>query len=170
MPKIRGQDEATTNRLRFVETTYSYLMGENYEKRKNNKLVREADSTLKDTYIKQEDVLEAFVSLVVHNYVTEEPVAPECVMKDSKEWTDFDDVKTRFLGLFEATGNDEDLMTFKSIATIASMKGIKASTCRFGRWLKGDGYEVKDKKINKKKMVCYLGIKEYREDDDNDDY
>ena len=56
MPKIRGQDEATTNRLRFVETTYSYLMGENYEKRKNNKMVRKAEPYLKDTYIKQEDV------------------------------------------------------------------------------------------------------------------
>ena len=166
MPKIRGQDEATTNRLRFVETTYSYLMGENYEKRKNNKLVRKAEPYLKDTYIKQEAVLEAFVSLIVHNYETEEPVAPACIMEDSKEWTDFDDVKTRFLGLFEATGNDEEIMTFKSIAAIASVKGIKASTCRLGRWLKGDGYEVKDRKINKKKMRCYLGIKEYREDDE----
>ena len=51
-------------------------------------------------------------------------------------------------------------------AAIASVKGIKASTCRLGRWLKGDGYEGKDKKVNRKKMKCYLGIKEYREDDE----
>ncbi|CAL6338732.1 unnamed protein product [Bathycoccus prasinos] len=43
-------------------------------------------------------------------------------------------------------------MTFKSIAAITSVKGIKASTCRLGRWLTGDGHEGKDKKINKKKM------------------
>jgi len=31
MPKVRGQDQETENRLKFIETSYSYLNGDLYE-------------------------------------------------------------------------------------------------------------------------------------------
>ena len=31
MPEVRGQDQETENRLKFIETSYSYLNGDLYE-------------------------------------------------------------------------------------------------------------------------------------------
>ena len=69
-------------------------------------------------------MLEAFASLVVNAYENGEPIAPECVMRDSKEWTDFDDVKNRLLGLFESTGDERDTMTPKAIHQVSHMNGV----------------------------------------------
>ncbi|CAL6299727.1 unnamed protein product [Bathycoccus prasinos] len=95
MPTIKGVDDATTNRLKYLETSYSYLEGELYEKQKKNKNVRKADPTLKSEWLKRKDVLEAFASLVVGAYERNKPVAPECVVKASREWTETDDWKER---------------------------------------------------------------------------
>ena len=40
MPKVRGQDQETENRLKFIETSYSYLHGDLYESQKKYPNVR----------------------------------------------------------------------------------------------------------------------------------
>ena len=96
MPKIKGMDEATINSLKFIETSYSYLEGDLYESQKKNPNVRKADPELKRVGLKQKELLEAFASLVVKAHENEQPVAHECVMAESKEWTANDDISERF--------------------------------------------------------------------------
>ena len=89
-----------------------------------------------------------------------EPIAPQCVMRDSKEWTDFDDVKNRLLGLFESTGDERDTMTPDAIHQVSHMNGIEVSKCKIGRLLKSNGFSQIDKKINGVKKRFYTGIKQ----------
>ena len=56
---MKGQDDATENRLKFIETSYSYLHGDLYESKKLNPNVRKADPELKSVWLKRKDVLEA---------------------------------------------------------------------------------------------------------------
>jgi len=160
MPKIKGMDEPTSNRLRYIETEYSYLSAELYESKKHNPIVRKADPDLKQVWLKRKDVLEAFASLVVNAYENDEPIAPECVMRDSKEWTDFDDVKNRLLGLFESTGDERDIMTPEAIHQVSHMNGVEVSKTKIGRLLKSNGFSKIDKKINGVKKRFYTGIKQ----------
>ena len=53
MPKIKGCDEATSNRMRFVSTEYSYLEYDEYEKHKKSSYVRKADTTIKTHFIRK---------------------------------------------------------------------------------------------------------------------
>jgi hypothetical protein len=110
--------------------------------------------------LKRKDVLEAFASLVVNAYENDEPIAPECVMRDSKEWTDFDDVKNRLLGLFESTGDERDTMTPEAIHQVSHMNGVEVSKTKIGRLLKSNGFSQSEKKINAVKKRFYTGIKQ----------
>ena len=160
MPKIKGMDEPTTNRLKYLETSYSYLEGELYEKQKKNKNVREADPALKSEWLKRKDVLEAFASLVVGAYERNKPVAPECVVKASREWTETDDWKEKFTGLFEATGNDSDEMTPKQVYKIAKDNGILASENKMSRMMTQMGFTTTPTTRRGRKVRYYKGVKE----------
>ena len=164
MPNIKGVDDATTNRLKYLETSYSYLEGELYEKQKKNKNVRKADPTLKSEWLKRKDVLEAFASLVVGAYERNKPVAPECVVKASREWTETDDWKERFTGLFEATGNDSDEMTPKEVYKIAKNNGILASENKMSRMMTQIGFTTN---IVKRRGKCIRNFKGIKEVDDS---
>jgi phage/plasmid-associated DNA primase len=160
MPTIKGVDDATTNRLKYLETSYSYLEGELYEKQKKNKNVREADPALKSEWLKRKDVLEAFASLVVGAYERNKPVAPECVVKASREWTETDDWKEKFTGLFEATGNDSDEMTPKEVYKIAKDNGILASENKMSRMMTQIGFTTTSITRRGKRVRYYKGVKE----------
>ncbi|CAL6316831.1 unnamed protein product [Bathycoccus prasinos] len=160
MPNIKGVDDATTNRLKYLETSYSYLEGELYEKQKQNKNVRKADPTLKREWLKRKDVLEAFASLVVGAYERNKPVAPECVVKASREWTETDDWKEKFTGLFEATGNDGDEMAPKEVYKIAKDNGILASENKMSRMMTQIGFTTTSITRRGKRVRYYKGVKE----------
>ncbi|CAL6303338.1 unnamed protein product [Bathycoccus prasinos] len=160
MPNIKGVDDATTNRLKYLETSYSYLEGELYEKQKQNKNVRKADPTLKSEWLKRKDVLEAFASLVVGAYERNKPVAPECVVKASREWTETDDWKEKFTGLFEATGNDGDEMAPKEVYKIAKDNGILASENKMSRMMTQIGFTTTSITRRGKRVRYYKGVKE----------
>ncbi|CAL6408674.1 unnamed protein product [Bathycoccus prasinos] len=160
MPNIKGVDDATTNRLKYLETSYSYLEGELYEKQKKNKNVRKADPTLKSEWLKRKDVLEAFASFVVGAYERNKPVAPECVVKASREWTETDDWKEKFTGLFEATGNDGDEMAPKEVYKIAKDNGILASENKMSRMMTQIGFTTTSITRRGKRVRYYKGVKE----------
>ena len=166
MTKIRGMDEATKNRLRYVETEWSYLEDEIYEKNKSNPKVKKADKTLKSEWIKRTDVQEAYAALVVLAHENEEPVAPESVMKESEEWTSNDNLMDNFSQLFEATGDEGDKLTPGRINEIAERKGIQASKTLIGRWLRRLGFRKEDERDrNGVKRRFWLGIKEFGDGD-----
>lgn len=98
--------------------------------------------------------------MVVNAYENDEPIAPECVMRDSREWTDFDDVKNRLLGLFESTGDERDTMTPEAIHQVSYMNGIEVSKTKIGRLLKSNGFSQTNKKINGVTKRFYTGIKQ----------
>ncbi|CAL6353859.1 unnamed protein product [Bathycoccus prasinos] len=146
--------------LKYLETSYSYLEGELYEKQKKNKNVRKADPTLKSEWLKRKDVLEAFASLVVGAYERNKPVAPECVVKASREWTETDDWKEKFTGLFEATGNDGDEMAPKEVYKIAKDNGILASENKMSRMMTQIGFTTTSITRRGKRVRYYKGVKE----------
>ncbi|CAL6440421.1 unnamed protein product [Bathycoccus prasinos] len=128
--------------------------------RKKNKNVRKADPTLKSEWLKRKDVLEAFASLVVGAYERNKPVAPECVVKASREWTETDDWKEKFTGLFEATGNDGDEMAPKEVYKIAKDNGILASENKMSRMMTQIGFTTTSITRRGKRVRYYKGVKE----------
>ena len=160
MPKVKGQDDATTNRLKYIETSYSYLQGDLYESQKLNPNVRKADSDLKSVWMKRKDVLEAYASLVVKAYEKEEPVAPNRVIEESREWTVSNNDSDKFGELFEATGNEYDTLTPKDVAKIAEKNGILASPKRLGERMKMLGFTSTSTTRNGKKVRLYKGVRE----------
>ena len=112
----------------------------------------------------RKDVLEAFASLVVGAYERNKPVAPECVVKASREWTETDDWKEKFTGLFEATGNDSDEMTPKQVYKIAKDNGILASENKMSRMMTQMGFTTTPTTRRGRKVRYYKGVKEM---DDN---
>ncbi len=75
-------------------------------------------------------------------YERNKPVAPECVVKASREWTETDDWKEKFTGLFEATGNVSDEMTPKAVYKIAKDNGILASENKMSRIMTQIGFRT----------------------------
>ena len=160
MPKVKGQDDATENRLKFIETSYSYLNGDLYESKKLNPNVRKADTNLKSVWMKRKDVLEAYASLVVKAYEEEEPVAPARVIEESREWTASDNIGEKFGELFEATGNEHDTLTPKDVAKIARKSGILASPKRLGGYMRTLGFTTTSTTRNGRKVRLYVGVRE----------
>ena len=160
MPKVKGQDEATTNRLKFIETSYSYLNGDLYESQKKNPNVRRADTNLKSVWMKRKDVLEAYASLVVKAYEEEEPVAPVRVVEESREWTASDNIGDKFGELFEATGNEHDTLTPTDVTKIAGKCGILASPKRLGGMMRTLGFTSTPTKLGGKTVRLYKGVRE----------
>ena len=160
MPKVKGQDDATENRLKFIETSYSYLNGDLYESKKLNPNVRKADTNLKSVWMKRKDVLEAYASLVVKAYEEEEPVAPARVIEESREWTASDNIGEKFGELFEATGNEYDTLTPKDVAKIATKNGILASPKRLGGYMRTLGFTTTSTTRSGKKVRLYVGVRE----------
>ena len=160
MPKVRGQDDATRNRLKFIETSYSYLHGDLYESQKKNPNVRKADTNLKSVWMKRKDVLEAYASLVVKAYEEEEPIAPARVIEESREWTEDDNIGERFAQLFEATGNEHDTLTPKDVKRIAETNGILASPNKLGRMMRTLGFTSENTKRGDKTIRLYKGVRE----------
>ena len=160
MPKVKGQDDATENRLKFIETSYSYLHGDLYESQKKNPNVRKADTNLKSVWMKRKDVLEAYASLVVKAYEEEEPIAPARVIEESREWTEDDNIGERFAQLFEATGNEHDTLTPKDVKRIAETNGILASPNKLGRMMRTLGFTSENTKRGDKTIRLYKGVRE----------
>ena len=160
MPKVKGQDDATENRLKFIETSYSYLHGDLYESQKKNPNVRKADTNLKSVWMKRKDVLEAYASLVVKAYEKEEPVAPARVIEESREWTAEDNIGEKFSQLFEATGNEYDTLTPTDVAKIARDNGVLASSNKLGRMMRTLGFTSQMTKEGGKSVRLYKGVRE----------
>ena len=160
MPKVKGQDDATENRLKFIETSYSYLHGDLYESKKLNPNVRKADTNLKSVWMKRKDVLEAYASLVVKAYEEEEPPAPARVIEESREWTAEDNLGEKFSQLFEATGNEYDTLTPTDVAKIARDNGVLASSKKLGVMMTKLGFTSKPTYEGGKTVRLYKGVKE----------
>lgn len=159
MPSIRGLDDATVNRLRYVSTEYSYLEGDDYERRKTNPEVRQADPTIKNVFIKDPEVIEAFAYLVCNAYEPFKPRAPESVLQESKQWTETDDINEKISSLFITTGNKADFISAKQLISLCGINNIDVSSTRLGRLMRKFGHPAVKKKIEGRTTAVYEGVK-----------
>ncbi len=158
MPEIRGMDDATTNRMRYITTEYSYLDGDNYERHKNSAVVRKADVTLKSVYIKRDDVMKAFAYLLCTSYQPSKPHTPEEVITESRQWTEADDMVEHISSMISSTGDVNDYLPITTMTAMCKQQHIDVSQCRLGRIMRGLGHPSKVKTINRKSVRVFEGV------------
>ena len=168
MSKINGLDDSVANRLRFLEPQFTFLAGMQYNKRKRQPNVREADDTIKTVFVKRPDVCAAFVSHLCHIFRTERPVEPASVVQQTNEWTEADDVIELLQGMFVyEEGSNVRVSDFfeacKRVPCLAHMSDNK-----IGRFMKNScGVESSVKReARNKSMRFYLNIRLVVEYDD----
>ena len=159
MPKIKPMLQELKNRMKYIETQYSYLSGPLYEQQKSCSNVRIADPTIKSVFCTNEEVLKTYAIMICQNYKDEAPEPPEEVLKSIEEWTDADDVKGKMAELFEATENEEDTLTARDVMMAVSGIGLLISDTKIGREMAKLGYKKKDVKRNNKTVRVYTHIK-----------
>lgn len=173
MPNIEGCDQATTNRLKFIETEYSYLEGDNYNRLKSDPKVRKADPDLKNVFIKRKEIIQAFAYLVCKSYVKTAPLAPESVLKSNTEWSSEDDILTQIKNLFEKDddgnilidtstdpgGKPVNTVTAKALMAQCKRNEIMVSTTRLGRIMTSIGIE----RLTTAKFTTYKNVKFYQD-------
>jgi hypothetical protein len=154
---VRGADDATSNRLRFLESQYAYLTGSNYENKKQNPNVRLGDDNIKNVFIKRKDVLKTFAMMLCDAYSTTKPKEPECVIKETREWVQHDDMETIIDGLVEYDEGHE--VSFAEVYNHLTQNGVVVSKTKAGTLLKKLGFNQIEKKVNKKKGRYYQNLK-----------
>ncbi len=113
MPPLKGDDAggAVENRMVYVETEYSYLKQQEYDLKKDTNLnVRLGDPSLKDDYLKRQDVQEAFARLICKAYEPEAAPLPKCCVKKALEYTPKKSLKKRLEEVVDITGDENDFV------------------------------------------------------------
>jgi len=159
IPEISPMDDAVQNRMRYVETAYSYLDGHMYESKKRLEHVRLADPELKTVFLKRPEVLRTFALMVCSAWEPQKPIAPEEVIKASKEWTEADDVETKLSELFEVSDNSEDYITSEQVRYLVERAKLNLSAVKVGRVMTKLGFKSVDKRFDKKVKKVYMGLK-----------
>jgi phage/plasmid-associated DNA primase len=154
---IRGADDATSNRLRFLESQYAYLTGSNYENKKKNPNVRLGDDNIKNVFIKRQDVLKTFALMICNSYSTSKPIEPDCVQRETQEWVQHDDMETIIDNLVEFDEGSET--SFGDVYNHLTQNGVAVSKTKAGTLLKKLGFNQIEKKVNKKKGRYYQNLK-----------
>ena len=158
IPAISPMDDAVQNRMRYLETAYSYLDGHMYEQKKMLDNVRKADPDLKTVFLKRVDVLRTFALMVVGAWSPDKPVAPEEVVKATKEWTAADDIDAKLDELFEVSDDPDAYMTVEQVNTIVCNEKLNLSAIKIGRVMKRLGWVSVVKKLDKKTKRVYPGV------------
>ena len=159
MPTINPVDDAIQNRMRYIETAYSYLDGHMYESKKSLEHVRLADPELKTVFLKRRDVLRTFALMVVGEWKPEKPVPPEEVIKATKEWTQADDVVEKLNGLFEVSDKPDDFVSSALLKNAVIRLNLDISDTKLGRTMTKLGYKSVVKKIKGKPVRVFMGVK-----------
>jgi hypothetical protein len=168
VPPMKPMTQELKNRLKFIETQYSYLDGTLYDQQKACPNVRKADKTIKDVFCSDPVVLKTYAIMICQNYKNEIPYAPDEVMKNIDEWTDADDVSVKISELFVSTEDESDVIKARSVYGIVKHAGVEISSTKLGKIMNKLGYRKVDKKIDQKKHVVYTHIKKVISDDEID--
>ena len=158
MPQIKGNDagDAVLNRMVYVGTEYKYLKPQEYEKEKADTKVRLANPSLKDDYLKKQDVQEAFARLICKAYESEAPPLPECCINKALEYKPEKSLKERLEKVFDFTGDKNDYVVFVDL--YEHFQGVETSTA-VGNTLTKMGIRGTIKKVGGKARSVRLGIK-----------
>lgn len=168
MPKIKPMLQELKNRLKYMETQYSYLSGVLYEQQKNCPNVKIADPLIKSKFCTDDEVLRTYAIMICQNYKDSAPEPPEEVIRSIEEWTDADDAKSKISELFQATENENDTISSRDVITRVQELGLDISEVKIGKEMTKLGFRKKDIKKNKKTMRVYTNIITLNQNEDSD--
>ena len=121
MPPIKSANDGSNsieNRMVYINTEYSYLNEDEYQKHKGEDGVRRADAALKDDFILDKKYQEAFVYLLCSEYKSGPPPRiPECILEKGREFTPDVPLDTLIADLVQFTGKDSDFVVASELNT-----------------------------------------------------
>lgn len=160
VPKISCSDEGILNRNKYMRTEYSYLSGEQYEAKKNNEYVKRADESIKDVFIRDPNVIQTFMYMVINAYEDKKPLEPKGVIEENQSWAENTDMAKELLKLF-VEGNANDFISVDDFYKRVEKKKLKLSKNKVGRIMSQEGYKSQPKNCSDigKSIRCYIGIK-----------
>jgi hypothetical protein len=161
MCPIQPCDKALKERLIFLPFTKSFV---NKPQSECNEYEMESDPLLKDK-IQQKDWIESFFWVIMKSYNNGIMVEkPKDVLNESDELIIIEDVKLKTLleekYEFVSTDEKDGWVAVRDIITYLQENGVKMSDTKIGRELKKIGLKKVDKKVNKKTVTVYFGLKE----------
>ena len=160
VPQMKPMMQELKNRLKYIDTQYSYLDGALYENQKGSPNVKKADPTIKEVFCTNPEVLQTYAIMICQNYKPTKPHPPDNVLRSIEEWTEADDVSNEISNLFTATNNEEDFIKATTIINIVRFAKIQISPTKLGRILNKQGFIKTRKKIEQKTCVVYTHIKQ----------
>ena len=151
-PKINGFQSDVKVRCVAVRTAYSYLSPADYGEKTAKSFEKVADENIKDGFLRRPEVLQAFAQLVCEGYVSQRPVMPESIKRETDECFEEEDEETKIKSLFEYVkweGSEEKYRPFvtkRQLVRKLEENGVHLSTNRLTRHMKGWGYPSGDRK------------------------
>tara|TARA_Y100000746_G_scaffold7113_1_gene6521 strand:- start:6 stop:1235 length:1230 start_codon:yes stop_codon:yes gene_type:complete len=151
-PKINGFQSDVKVRCVAVRTAYSYLSPADYDEKTAKSFEKVADENIKDGFLRRPEVLQAFAQLVCEGYVSQRPVMPESIKRETDECFEEEDEETKIKSLFEYVkweGSEEKYRPFvtkRQLVRKLEENGVHLSTNRLTRHMKGWGYPAGDRK------------------------
>ena len=151
-PKINGFQSDVKVRCVAVRTAYSYLSPADYGEKTAKSFEKVADENIKDGFLRRPEVLQAFAQLVCEGYVSQRPVMPESIKRETDECFEEEDEETKIKSLFEYVkweGSEEKYRPFvtkRQLVRKLEENGVHLSTNRLTRHMKGWGYPAGDRK------------------------
>ena len=151
-PKINGFQSDVKVRCVAVRTAYSYLSPADYDEKMAKSFEKVADENIKDGFLRRPEVLQAFAQLVCEGYVSQRPVMPESIKRETDECFEEEDEETKIKSLFEYVkweGSEEKYRPFvtkRQLVRKLEENGVHLSTNRLTRHMKGWGYPAGDRK------------------------
>jgi hypothetical protein len=154
---IKGACDATTNRIKIIESQYRYLNGDQYDKFKQNANVRVGDDSIKTVFVKREDVLKNFCYMVCQAYTQgQAPTPPSCIKMETNEWVGSDDMSSK-IGELVTQQEGSDLQFSLIYSFLQKHGNISATKTKVGKKLADLGFQRLDKKDpTTKKTARYI--------------
>ncbi len=124
IPQFRNFDWSTKKKVKVITTYSEYLDPDEMIKRKKQytdagkeipKHIKPADPTIKQDYLKREDVQQAFAQMVCEAYRPTKPTVPAIVDQETDEYLEQDDFDEMLKGQYEETADEENKLYLKDL-------------------------------------------------------
>ena len=165
LPKIRAieTDTAVAGRLRVVSMPSQFLpAGSEYESKKHMPGVVLGDDWVKDVFVKDPEVGQAFAILITRYF--RPYITPDCdaVMEETEQWTKKSS-KDNFLHKYIEKGEPSHFLNMNEIESFLKANGHVISPAVLGKNLKREfglkDEDIKRSEIDGEKVRVYYGIR-----------
>jgi hypothetical protein len=134
IPPIKPTDSAVKARVRFVPMEHTFLVGDEYEGRKDQPGVLRGDEAIKE-WVSSPEVGAAFAWMLTQAYVPHKVDVPPHISTETKDWvedTDQDSLLTTFVGV----GGPGDFVTCHDLEIAARAAGMEVTKVKLGKLMK----------------------------------